>query len=659
MLKLQVLLFAVLITILFTPSLASAAPGIYYVVDDSNPSSVLRFDSDGNSAPFDLEEIYNPANIAIGGPKGNLHVQDNGLGGVNVYDSFGHSITSDYPFSSYGVTSIHVDDFENFYYTAKNSNDVFTALKITPNGIQTNFQVPEPISITTDSMGNIYVSDAASNNVFKFDSEGILLDDNLINGDFITNDIIDLVVSGSGDIFFILDDSPQLYLAPSSGNLANPPGIFLSIIAKSIAIDDDDYLYIAGSNKVVKYTSERSLIADPFLSGDFNLVSIALDSTNTPDTQKPVIYTSHPPFLSVELGTVIALSATVSDNDPRYQHSVSFDPSLVDWNAVGTYFVIYTAPADNSYNIPDTITQTITIRDTIRVSPDIPEITTQSGIVYLSPITIDGTGDVDSEIELFLKDISQGTTTVADDGTWQFTGVALSEGRNIFTATASDGMSTSPPSSAVTIRHPPPTVIPDLDSLYVALDDTVGDGQIITATCTSEYDLDEAEFTHAWEFSSNVYSQEGAVIADSGYDSKSLTIDTSLLRAQTYDVWCYASNQHHKAFTPLELYSPKETSMDVITAPSTDFITDVTLTVNNNTPQNGELVTATCNADIKHGFEIDDYTIIWNSNQGDYKNYKNQNPIILEYNGKYLGLNCGLFDGNSSKKSDPLIIRSP
>ena len=123
-----------------------------------------------------------------------------------------------------------------------------------------------------------------------------------------------------------------------------------------------------------------------------------------------------------------------------------------------------------------------------------PVITTASGTVGSSPVTIDGTAEADSTVELFLDGVTNGTTT-ATGGVWQFTGVALSEGDNSFTATAFDGVNTSSPSAAtiITLDTTPPiiTVNPtevdvELNSSAPVLLDgvTTDDGSPITTTGT-------------------------------------------------------------------------------------------------------------------------------------------------------------------------------
>ena len=126
-----------------------------------------------------------------------------------------------------------------------------------------------------------------------------------------------------------------------------------------------------------------------------------------------------------------------------------------------------------------------------------PVITTASGTVGSSPVTIDGTAEADSTVELFLDGVTNGTTT-ATGGVWQFTGVALSEGDNSFTATAFDGVNTSSPSAAtiitldttapiITLTGANPQTI-ELGAGYTELGATTDDGSPVVIDATAFID---------------------------------------------------------------------------------------------------------------------------------------------------------------------------
>ncbi len=85
-------------------------------------------------------------------------------------------------------------------------------------------------------------------------------------------------------------------------------------------------------------------------------------------------------------------------------------------------------------------------------APPVPAITTPSATVGASPITINGgSTEAGATIELFRGGTSVDTTTADGTGAFSFTGVALDEGPNSFTARASDGVNISGPSPAIVI----------------------------------------------------------------------------------------------------------------------------------------------------------------------------------------------------------------
>lgn len=93
--------------------------------------------------------------------------------------------------------------------------------------------------------------------------------------------------------------------------------------------------------------------------------------------------------------------------------------------------------------------------------PTIPVITTLPETVDATPITITGTGQVGSIVELFNGNFSQGEETVPGSGNWQFTLIPLQEGSNKFTAVASIGVEYSESSSVTLIildTSPSPTL---------------------------------------------------------------------------------------------------------------------------------------------------------------------------------------------------------
>ncbi|MCH7559933.1 MAG: S8 family serine peptidase [Thaumarchaeota archaeon] len=126
-----------------------------------------------------------------------------------------------------------------------------------------------------------------------------------------------------------------------------------------------------------------------------------------------------------------------------------------------------------------------------------PVIATLPQTLTTPTITIDGTAEIDSTVELFLDGLSQGTTT-AVSGNWQFAGITLAEGDNSFTATASDGTNTSALSNTVIITldtispvitlNPPNPQIIELGSGYTELGATTDDGSPVIIDDTAFID---------------------------------------------------------------------------------------------------------------------------------------------------------------------------
>ena len=108
----------------------------------------------------------------------------------------------------------------------------------------------------------------------------------------------------------------------------------------------------------------------------------------------------------------------------------------------------FTATASDGPNTSAASSPVVITLDT--ETPPVPAITTSPATVGSTPITIDGTAEAGTTVELFNGVTSAGTVT-ADSGSFSFTGVALNPGANSFTATASDGPNTSAASPPVVI----------------------------------------------------------------------------------------------------------------------------------------------------------------------------------------------------------------
>ena len=83
------------------------------------------------------------------------------------------------------------------------------------------------------------------------------------------------------------------------------------------------------------------------------------------DTAKPVITLNGNANITIErYDTYTDAGATITDEDPKYNGTVSSNASSINTDTVGSYFIEYHAPADLAGNIPDNVTRMITIQDT-------------------------------------------------------------------------------------------------------------------------------------------------------------------------------------------------------------------------------------------------------------------------------------------------------
>ncbi len=139
------------------------------------------------------------------------------------------------------------------------------------------------------------------------------------------------------------------------------------------------------------------------------------------------------------------------------------------------------------------------VRDVADTTPPAaPAITNSTGIVTSSPVSIVGTAENNSVVELFKGGTSVGTTTASSSGAFTFSDVALAEGANSFTAKATDAANNkSPASTAVVITlntlTPPDTTPPVFDdyengdTTHILLNDP-GFALPSSITCTDNID---------------------------------------------------------------------------------------------------------------------------------------------------------------------------
>ena len=90
------------------------------------------------------------------------------------------------------------------------------------------------------------------------------------------------------------------------------------------------------------------------------------------DTAKPVITLNGNANTTIErYDTYTDAGATITDEDPKYNGTVSSNASSINTDTIGSYFIEYHAPADLAGNVPASIVRTVNIVDT---TPPLPTI---------------------------------------------------------------------------------------------------------------------------------------------------------------------------------------------------------------------------------------------------------------------------------------------
>ena len=200
---------------------------------------------------------------------------------------------------------------------------------------------------------------------------------------------------------------------------------------------------------------------------------------NTPDEKSIVISvvdTTPPTFdvdgntadyaTAVPFGGPYTLGVIANQSDISGIVSSDVGGETVNVDTSGDYVVTYTVTDNNG--LSTIITETVTAESDV-TAPPVPAITTPPGTVNTPAITIEGTAEVGTTVELFNEGSTVDTITADGDGNFSFTEVALDEGANSFTARASDGVNTSGPSPAIviTLDTTPPVIT--VDPLTVTL----------------------------------------------------------------------------------------------------------------------------------------------------------------------------------------------
>ena len=146
------------------------------------------------------------------------------------------------------------------------------------------------------------------------------------------------------------------------------------------------------------------------------------------------------PTLTLNGDAVMSLEKDAAFTDPGASCSDPEDGTLtvsttgsVDNTAAGLYNLSYTCTDSDGH--VDTEYRSVYITDT--AAPAAPIFTNSTATVSSSPVTLAGTAEADSVITLYKGETFVATAT-ATGGDFEFAGVALDEGSNDFTATATD-----------------------------------------------------------------------------------------------------------------------------------------------------------------------------------------------------------------------------
>ena len=199
-------------------------------------------------------------------------------------------------------------------------------------------------------------------------------------------------------------------------------------------------------------------------------VSLAVVITlNTPDTTPPAA-----PVITNSTATVasspVSIVGTAEANSvvELFKGETSLGTVTADNLGAFTFSSVALAEGDNSFTATATdaannksVASPAVVITLDTTAPAAPAISTTSDIVTQQPISIRGTAEANSTVELFNGGVSVASGTASNTGSFSFSNVALAEGDNSFTAKATDRVgNTSPASPAVVITLNTPDTTP-------------------------------------------------------------------------------------------------------------------------------------------------------------------------------------------------------
>ncbi|MFH0893188.1 MAG: Ig-like domain-containing protein [Bacteroidota bacterium] len=307
---------------------------------------------------------------------------------------------------------------------------------------------------------------------------------------------------------------------------------------QSANYDGTAVISISGANDVAGNTMDadvtHTFVIDTSAPSSPDAAKMAV-TMNPPGTQDTISGSNG----AVEANAVVniykdvALGETNKIGTANADSNGAFGPINIGDNQYGTVYVTATDAAGNEG-------PTTTMQNDI-VAPAAPIITQPTTPTNSQPITVSGSAEAGSTVEVFVNGVSKGTITATPEGSFILSGVALAEGTNTIVAKATDAAGNpSELSDAVTavLDTGLPTVSIDSVLPKVAVDVTDYIKGTVTISATAQDNIggtgiSKVEFyygtTKIGEDATSSYSVEWNTIglADGAYSLTAVAVDNA------------------------------------------------------------------------------------------------------------------------------------